>query len=389
MGVPFPRYRGFSFALETLDDPTLDWVLSEYSSCLLDLFLDRFGVSLRSSSEGVVEQLAALRDASLPFRAIWSPGLGGLLQALQSDSIPMSQNAAATLLMQAGSAGVAGSWRANFAREATLRWDHWLYGNCERIEVSNSGTSANIVVSLGGHARGDRLSRAEPGSSWTGVGPEPLRFVDTDHGSVVVLPARALNWTPCEQLRTPLCEEIDESDYRPLVDSFGALESYSPPYYSWIARVVRGVALVDSPQNKLQSASQDECCGIIYLSNNHDPLLLGEMLVHEASHQYYFIATRHGSAVDPADDMQFYSPFARRLRPVERILLGFHAFANVYLYYESVLKSGSCRSAFCIEQMAKIRRDLEIVTPLIRGTDKLTDIGNALAQPLLGALDGL
>jgi HEXXH motif-containing protein len=128
---------------------------------------------------------------------------------------------------------------------------------------------------------------------------------------------------------------------------------------------------------------------MLYISNNHDPLLLGEMLVHEASHQYYFIATRHGPVVDPGDEQQFYSPFASRFRPLERIVLGFHAFANVYLYYSTMLKSGAGRQDFCAEQMAKCHVDLAQVITLIKETDKLTDIGCAIAYPLLGALHEL
>jgi HEXXH motif-containing protein len=58
-----------------------------------------------------------------------------------------------------------------------------------------------------------------------------------------------------------------------------------------------------------------------------------EMLVHEASHQYYEIADWLAPLTNGTDTALYYSPFKRAERPIDRLLTAYHAFANVLLLY--------------------------------------------------------
>jgi hypothetical protein len=53
-----------------------------------------------------------------------------------------------------------------------------------------------------------------------------------------------------------------------------------------------------------------------------------------------------------------------------------------------MLRSSVGRGEFCLEQIAKVRRDLEIVEPLIgAAATSLTEIGQAIARPLLETIN--
>ena len=78
--------------------------------------------------------------------------------------------------------------------------------------------------------------------------------------------------------------------------------------------------------------------GVVYVSSPCRGIRLAETLIHEASHQYFFLGLRELSYCSLNDDVLYYSPFNKLDRPIERILLAYHAFANVLLFYRSVLE---------------------------------------------------
>jgi HEXXH motif-containing protein len=60
-----------------------------------------------------------------------------------------------------------------------------------------------------------------------------------------------------------------------------------------------------------------------------------EMLTHECSHQVYQLASWF-ARMDLPDAPEVYSVLKERSRPLERLLLGFHAFGNCVLMYDAL-----------------------------------------------------
>ncbi len=71
-------------------------------------------------------------------------------------------------------------------------------------------------------------------------------------------------------------------------------------------------------------------------------------------------------------------------RPIGAILLAFHAFANVVLFYQSCLESGLKDEGYCEANMDRHLPELELMANHLRATTSLTEAGQLLRRPLAG-----
>jgi HEXXH motif-containing protein len=110
------------------------------------------------------------------------------------------------------------------------------------------------------------------------------------------------------------------------------------------------------------------------------------MLVHESSHQYFNLLGAVCDFADPAYRELHYSPFTRSLRPLDRLLTAYHAFANVLILREqwaAVCSKGKSRNS-----VSRLKADLRLVEDVLVSSNALTPIGRALFEPLYGRLHG-
>jgi HEXXH motif-containing protein len=110
------------------------------------------------------------------------------------------------------------------------------------------------------------------------------------------------------------------------------------------------------------------------------------MLVHEASHQYFHIARRLEAVHDGSDDRLFHSPVKGIGRPIDAILLAFHAFGNVVLFYRLCVDAGLDDKGYCAANAARHLAELEIMRSHIRSSRALTEVGTLLWRPLAAKL---
>ena len=135
--------------------------------------------------------------------------------------------------------------------------------------------------------------------------------------------------------------------------------------------------------DRLVSGSIQGQLGLLYISNTSDQLAIAEMLIHEASHQYYYLLSRLGAMDDGSDHKLYLNPFINALRPLARIVLGYHAFANVWMFYKTSIDVGFGQVDRCAHQMDTIMKRLENMQDIVDGNAALTPIGKALVEPLL------
>jgi HEXXH motif-containing protein len=76
----------------------------------------------------------------------------------------------------------------------------------------------------------------------------------------------------------------------------------------------------------------------------------------------------------------------QRDRPLDRILVAYHAFANMLLFYRTVLRSGLADDPYCVEMETRLSRELEHLERPLRGNPALTPTGVDLSEPLMEQL---
>jgi HEXXH motif-containing protein len=119
------------------------------------------------------------------------------------------------------------------------------------------------------------------------------------------------------------------------------------------------------------------------MSVGSNPLALAEMLIHEATHQYYHLLTRVAPVHDGSDDNLYYSPVKRRGRPLPFILLAYHAFGNVLLFTRACIQAGvPDPQQYLRKNEAELVPQLQQLEEGLRQTRALTPAGLALWRGL-------
>jgi HEXXH motif-containing protein len=162
------------------------------------------------------------------------------------------------------------------------------------------------------------------------------------------------------------------------------LRAQNAGYHGWVARAFRTLFVVASPAGRLVSGSLADKPRFGYVSDTERVAGTAEMLIHEASHQHFHLAAKIGPVTTDDDgEARFYSPFVRTLRPLSRLLLAYHAFANVCSFYAREIAGGIDDAGSCEQSLASLRPDVELVERTIdENAALLTPLGAGLFEPL-------
>lgn len=188
---------------------------------------------------------------------------------------------------------------------------------------------------------------------------------------------------------TPLCQIVngrwlkqwrfaevakDDSSQAGFVDQIGraltVLSHGTEQYFLWVIAVVRHVIEMRrvSPSHSTSRSFLFHFGGV-EIGAPASTIESIELLVHEASHQYFHMASLLGRTTTPQAG-NHHSPLKGRVRPLERILLGYHAVGNIVLSLAAVGKHDP-------GTLDEVKSRLAVALPLL----------NELAAPLEGELE--
>jgi HEXXH motif-containing protein len=179
----------------------------------------------------------------------------------------------------------------------------------------------------------------------------------------------------------PVLNEIGKPQLDSVNECLNLLREHFPACSVWIERVLRYLCLVHSPLTAMHSGSFEGYFGFAFMTDRPDPVKSAEMMIHECSHQYISILTRF-TALTADDGRLYYSPFVRKERPAERILLAYHAFANVESFYKDCIRAGISVS-HSKGQIEQLRPDLDFVERALVSDINFTAYGRRVMDSLL------
>lgn len=378
------QYTGFSCPLESFNESFAQTIAGEYARSVLGIFVERFGHVF--SKTGLDELFFSLLNADLPFELAWSSDLGNLYKATSlADEDYATKNAAAFALL-AGAKGFCGEWQLEFSKATRLFWDDWVLPGCDKLTVICSGADASIKLSLDGEQTQVSFVRSLAG--WKCETPTRavcLSSFGSGRQRLVLLPrSAALDggfFCDVDDAAAAL-ETFSPALIEGFTQALDLLEEHLPHYFDWVVRIIRRVAVLHCEPNVLHSGNRYHQYGTIHISDNIRVLSLAEMLIHEASHQYFELLNKLGPTVDPGHTELYYSPVKKCDRPLHKILLAYHAFANVMLFYRGVAECGLADSRFAKFQNVLNDELRQLEQPLLEN-DAILPIGRALVEPLI------
>jgi hypothetical protein len=154
---------------------------------------------------------------------------------------------------------------------------------------------------------------------------------------------------------------------------------YHPSGMTWITAVLRGIIFVTTADGSTTSGSSPNQPGLIFVSHPIQAEHLAAQLVHECAHQYFHLTAHHLSLTtgNPAD--MAYSPFKRTHRPLDRVLLAFHAAVNIKHLTGAMLSAG-VQSDYISTEDAQLCIDIEQMLASLHANPGLTDAGRELMR---------
>lgn len=160
------------------------------------------------------------------------------------------------------------------------------------------------------------------------------------------------------------------------------LEQTAPCYLAWIKPLFRGMGpgpLVDG--NRRQSGSFSWHPGVFSCGFPLSTPFLAEVIVHEMSHQHFMLADSVVPLVKAGRKEELYfSSFKGKNRNIEKILLTFHAVANMVLFWHDFIHGlGDTDPANRAQMQLMLNHGLGLVK-ILRGSDDMTDAGAAMFE---------
>ena len=379
-----PRYLlGFAAPTYPLDPSLCDAIVGAYSKGYLSLFLERHRHRLTRASRDLIPLLEGWGGADVGFRVAWDPAFAEIRRAAlwprRLRALDVAHVAAAAGLRILAD-GDGAHFEAALDPAARLRLDRVVFPGGDRLAAEARGRTIDVHVGTGRRRKTVRLEKRR--GCWMARGAEELPAVQVDREFCVLLaPPVSPAADRASEALTPAAMPPEEI-VRATRGAIDVLRRHSPRYVPWVDRVLRAIIPCAGSQSHLRSGSDFDLPGVIQVSYPAPPAALAEMLVHECSHLTFQIVTRLGDVDDGTDQTLYYSPVKQTGRPIDRILLAYHAFANLVLFYRTCLASGIDDDGYCERNEKATLPQLEMLEEALGTTTALTPIGRALFEPL-------
>jgi HEXXH motif-containing protein len=383
-----PACSGFSCPFERFDDAFAELVAAEYAKEVMQLFIHRFEDILCRNGPEVNELLSGLVKTRLCFDIAWSAEIGNLHSAIMLNDPARALREATALALLVMTEGLPAKWEINLSKPSTFLWDDWSLPFCDYLAVTSTGDQAAITSSLEGDSKHFSFKFSQDYQGWDNVAPDyvtRLPELRVGEGCITLLPKRVAQDIGFLDGSKTVFESYSANLRGALLGSLELLREHVAPYYTWVTRMTCRLAVKDSPPDVLKSGSYGKCYRTVFISNNTHPLALAEMLVHEASHQYYDFIRLLGHTVHPQHTQLYFSPIAGYLQPLEKLLSAYHAFANVSLFYRISQEKRLGLNESLAGFQPILSETLRHLSRPLCGGDALTPIGRALIEPLMRA----
>ncbi|WP_111682855.1 aKG-HExxH-type peptide beta-hydroxylase [Winogradskyella tangerina] len=205
------------------------------------------------------------------------------------------------------------------------------------------------------------------------------------------------NWHPkieldvlsFEALRDEYRFDIIEIAKNKILDSTALIREVEPDFAFWISSAIHKLVILLKPPSIMESSSLSIKPGEVHISLLVSKVALCEMLIHESSHQHFYKFLAKAKLVrENAPDA--YSSVKNTKRPLILVLLAFHAFSNVLIFYNKFFLKINDKKL--LEQANAIynqtKKDvISLTESLIQNRTHLTPDGDFLFKELLKKLE--
>jgi hypothetical protein len=167
--------------------------------------------------------------------------------------------------------------------------------------------------------------------------------------------------------------------------TFDLIDRGASQYSLWVRRLLRQVHALGQMTrgDRVNSRSYERRPGIVVATAPRNPIFLGDVIVHETSHQHFFLLQRVTRlTTENASGLKFMSALNGKWRDMDRILVAYHAVANMLIYHAAIAKSGLIDPTVAkdrFEYLKSVGRDY--LTTIAKNSSLLSADGLAFWEP--------
>ena len=374
LACPLPEWNTFF----------LQELVLEHSRNAFDRFVEHCRNHLHQLSPGLLKIFEPAQK-NLSFETVWHPAFGGVLRGVKPEDEDLAARVAA-LALWFHACGYAGDWRIELPQPLPFHFDCWSLPPADALHLS---VDKNVKISLRVDGKWHKLTFQRHQSGWRVRGSaRRLPLLNRPGARWVIWGRDQLQVWSLNDIADSLEERGPELMVPRCEAALAGLATYSPDYFSWVSKVVRFIAprRVRPEEYPSGSSSSNIAPGLVGIGNHGHPISLAESLVHEASHHYYYIARRLGEIDDGTDENLYYNPFLETERPIDRIVLAYHAFGNILLFCRNAIANGLVGDRYVFEREEILVEQLKTLERALHTSKAITPLGNALWQPIYNQL---
>lgn len=359
----------------------------EHARETLRRFLLRFETELSNATIGLQDYLKSWVVEESDFDTTWDISFGDCARDIGTEGQAVEPvRVAVAVGLHLALAGHNGSWKTRLSTGTRLLARRCILPPCEELTVTATDHRVDILLTGPKGIENVRFDHGIPQGHHVNI--DGLASVSLGRNRITLLSRAALQSAGFDEERPRSLEVVGRDVAADLTAALDVLRHHAPAYVPWVRDVLRYVLPVKRINPELlESGSSNRRPGVEVMSFPVGPAPCAELLVHESSHQYLYLVERMGPVDDGTDPTLYYSPIKQCGRPIRAILLAFHAFANVVLFYRMCRATGLEDGGYCDMQEERLVPQLEeLMTPL-RTSRAITPSGRGLWLPLAEAIN--
>lgn len=366
------------------DDRVLDMIVGTSGREVATALVTRHRQPLRAHTDGLIELVERWSEHPPEFDTAWDPAFG--LADVVLTTGRGAVDAAVRIALRLTECGFPGSWQASLTVPSTMRLGDLLLSGVDQLTITTHRSGIRVrAAGRSGLVECLREAGAQPRSAqpWTSPAAGHIPWIGATR-PIYLLGSDAAPLLDSGEAQTEFAHPVEKVDgyiLERFQDSLDVITGCG--YRGWVEDILRSVVVTaKDPGTHLMSGSVSSLPGMIHMSFPAGVMDMADALVHECAHQYFHLLRQVGPFVDGTDHSLYWSPPKRQHRPLDRILVAYHALANVLLFYRAVDEAGIDNSGYTQRNMPAIAAAIGELDQPLRSNPTLTDLGRMLYEPL-------
>jgi len=363
----------FSNPFEKVTSPIVEIAVISIYRNSLNSFLEKNRDLINRYSSGIIKLFQLFIESCADYK-IYADYSISCLDKVSYESDKEKIQAFANIACYLSVNGFSSKWSIKGIHLDSSYFDNFILDNIEITEIENDPikyeinfTTTTGIIDVHYHNPMRINQRGEL-----------LNVQKTEIGNIAVFPVQIAPKIWRNRILGDSASNANDTFYSKVNLALELLRDFASPYLDWVDKITNKIIVFDSDSDShIKSGSWEEAMSLYNLSVNHDVYIIAELLVHESSHQYFNLLKKIDDFAKPHESL-YYSAAVDKDRPLWAILIAYHAFANIVLFYRMLIENKADWKEIIVEREKENMLLVNSLATHLVNNKYLTDTGKTL-----------